>query len=519
MSGAADLDVAVVGGGFAGSLLARQLRRQLPGLRVGLFERSRRTSYKVGESTVEIAGHYLVRRQRLAGYLYEHHLPKNGIRYFFDGAGRDFELTEMSEIGTVNLPFHPTFQIDRARMESDLLAMNLAEGVDVRLGADVVDIELGSGGALHHLALEGGGGRERVSARWLVDATGRPGLLARALGLREPEPEHHTGAVWGRFEGVADVDQLGDDAFRARVRHSARGISTIHFLYPGYWVWFIRLRGGLTSVGLSGAPAKQRAIRTRDGFRDFLMQHRAMRALLADAKAVDHGSYGRVAYATRRFFHADRWALVGEAATAADPLYSPGSDFIALENDYVADLVARDAGGEPARALAERVELYDRFMRFRHEATIRLYRGLYGTIGSFELMRLKWDFDIGSYHNLWVSPYMSDLYTDEAFLRRQLRQQRVVLGAMENFARLFRRVEAKLTDEGAYHRRNRGAFSHGLEHIDFLPSVGLPRTRRQTLEQAADTFNQVRRQAFALLGRPAEDAGWSLRAFVTRPLA
>ena len=51
----ADLDVAVLGGGLAGNLLARQLRRRLPGLRVALFERSRERGYKVGESTVEIA--------------------------------------------------------------------------------------------------------------------------------------------------------------------------------------------------------------------------------------------------------------------------------------------------------------------------------------------------------------------------------------------------------------------------------------------------------------------------------
>ena len=75
-----ELDVAVLGGGLAGNLLARQLRRRLPGLRIALFERSPTRSYKVGESTVEIASHYLVRRQGLSRYLYEQHLPKNGIR-------------------------------------------------------------------------------------------------------------------------------------------------------------------------------------------------------------------------------------------------------------------------------------------------------------------------------------------------------------------------------------------------------------------------------------------------------
>jgi hypothetical protein len=242
-----------------------------------------------------------------------------------------------------------------------------------------------------------------------------------------------------------------------------------------------------------------------------------VRDLVGDAKALDFGSLARIAYGTRRFFDARRIALVGEAATAADPLYSPGSDFIALENDFVADLVARERAGEGEAELAKRTGLYDRFMAFRHEAVMRLYRGLYGVIGSYDLMRLKWDFDIGSYHNLWVAPYMTDQLTDAAFLTRQLRQQRFVLGALENFRALFQRVEAALVAQGAYHRSNRGVFSHGLENIDFLPKIGLPRSREETLAQAARTFETVRREACRLLGEePGEP--WPLQAFVTRSL-
>ena len=111
------LDVAILGGGLAGNFLARQLRRALPDLRIGLFEKATERSWKVGESSVEITGNYLVRRLALSRYLYEHHLPKNGLRYFFDGPERQTCLTRMSEVGTHGLPYHPAFQIDRARME------------------------------------------------------------------------------------------------------------------------------------------------------------------------------------------------------------------------------------------------------------------------------------------------------------------------------------------------------------------------------------------------------------------
>ncbi len=497
----APLDVGVLGGGLAGNLLVRQLLRAIPGIRVGLFEKSTEPSYKVGESTVEIASNYLIRRQGLSRYLYENHLPKNGLRYFFDDASRSTELEEMSEIGTVNMPFHPAFQIERARMERDLLEMNRNAGARVGIGVRAHSIEIGTDGAPHRFDATGPSGTERVTCRWLVDATGRTGLLTRLLGLRVPEAVHRIGAVWGRFEGVADLDDLGSRAFRDRVRHTSRGLSTLHFCHPGYWIWFIPLRGGLTSIGVVGAAAAERAeLRSAAGFRHFLDEHRAPRALLANAKLVDVGSYTRIAYGTRSFVHPDRWALVGESASSADPLYSPGSDFIALENDFLTDLVRRDTSGEDADSIAERCTLYDRFLGFRHESTMRLYRGLYGLIGSYELMRLKWDFDVGCYYNLWVSPYMLDEYLDAGFLRRQLRQQRFVLSALDGFAALFARAEASLRERGLYYRSNRGVFSRGLENIDFLEQIGLPRSRRQTFEQLNETFNGVRHRALEFIG-------------------
>ena len=117
------LDIAILGGGLAANLLARQLRRTLPTLRVGLFEKSSTTSFKVGESTVEIASNYLIRRLGLSHYLYDQQLPKNGLRFFFDTPEKNATLIEMSEIGTAAMPFHPSFQVDRARLEADLQQM------------------------------------------------------------------------------------------------------------------------------------------------------------------------------------------------------------------------------------------------------------------------------------------------------------------------------------------------------------------------------------------------------------
>jgi flavin-dependent dehydrogenase len=519
-----ELDVAILGGGLAGSFLARQLRRTLPELRIGLFEKSQERSYKVGESTVEIASTYLTRRLGLSHYLYREQLPKNGLRYFFDGPGRDAALHEMSEVGTVNLPFHPAFQIDRARMEADLLASNAEAGVEVRIGARVRNVALGEGGAPHRFEAVENGHTTTHEARWLVDATGRTSLLAKLRGLRVPEPEHGLAAAWGRFERVADVDEMGPAPWRARVRYTARGLSTLHFCYPGYWIWVIPLRNGLTSVGVTGAKEiVDSGVRCQGGLRTFLEKHRAVGSLLKEAKLVDFGGFAQIAYGTRQFFDVDRWAVTGEAAAAQDPLYSPGIDFIALENDFLTDLIRREMAGESEGERAERTALYDRFMLFRHEATMRLYRGLYGVLGSYEIMRMKWDLDVGSYYNMWVAAYMQEMHLDPTFLEQQLSWQPFLLQGLTNFARLFRSVEAHLRECGTLHRANRGRFSSGLENIDFVEEVGLPRTRRKMLKKAGELFNVVRGRALDLL-EVSPDAGLraplALSAFLSdRPLA
>ncbi len=515
------LDVAVFGGGLAGNTLVRQLLRSVPGVRMAQFEKTGEQDYRVGESTVELASNYLIRRLGLSRYMYEEQLPKNGLRYFFDDPSKSTYIEEMSEIGSQSLPYHPSFQLDRGRMDQDLRRLNVEAGAEVHVGATVQKLALGEGGAPHRFEIRENGATQAYEAKWLLDASGRAGLVAKAKGLRVKDVGHKISAVWGRFTGVEDLDDFGSEAFRARIRHTTRVLSTVHVCYAGYWIWFIPIKHGVISVGVVGDPPRDEpGIRTAEGFLEFLHRHRAVRELIPNAKLLDVQSYAQLAYGTTRYFHADRWGMSGEAAAFADPLYSPGSDFIALENDFLTDLIVRDlAGGESDEKRAERTELYDRFMRFRFDAAMLLYRDAYALLGSQELMRIKWDFDLALYYNLWVSAYMQDLHLDARWLKRELRQERFVLQAMKNFAELFGKVRRKLEADGTYHRANLGGFSFGLEVIDCIEEVGKPRTQRQVLARTSEIFNSVYLRCRALLDAGHEAREMPLTSFmVDRPL-
>lgn len=494
------LDVAIIGGGLAGSLLARQLSRQVPGQRIGVFEKKTTYTHNVGESIVELGSHYLIRRLGLSTYLYDRHYPKNGLRFFFDTEARDARLQEMSEIGSSSLPFHPAFQIDRSRLEHDLLEASERDGVVVHRGVGVDSIEVNPGAAPHRLVVSEDGATRTVEARWLVDASGRRRTLARQLDLHVDETELANASIWGWFEGVDDVDDLGPPSFRQRVRYTARRLSTIHFANRGYWIWFIPLQSGVTSIGVvCEQPYFDRRFCDNDGFLGWLRGHGAVASLLERAKPIATQHFGHLAYATRRFVSPDRWGLVGEAAAFPDPFYSPGTDFIALENDFLADLIARDLGGEGQDALADRTEVYEQFLHFRLQAALRLYRRLYPVIGSYELCKLKWDFDLGCYYSLWLAPYMMDRHLDLDYLRRQLRLREYVLKSLSNFAELFRRVEGALTERGQYHRKNLGEFSDGQDALGFMREVGQSYCEREAQERVQAIFNGVRGQALDLL--------------------
>ena len=65
-----------------------------------------------------------------------------------------------------------------------------------------------------------------AECRWLIDASGRAGLLKRRLGLAEANA-HAANAVWFRIGARIDVDEWSDDpAWLARCTPRDRWLST-----------------------------------------------------------------------------------------------------------------------------------------------------------------------------------------------------------------------------------------------------------------------------------------------------
>lgn len=419
---AMDRDVVVLGGGLAGLTLAIQLRQRDPALRVTVLERRahpvREAAFKVGESLVEIGAHYFAEVLGLREHLETEQIRKFGFRFFFsEGSG---DIARCTELGVSRLLPTPSWQLDRGRFEN-FLGMRARElGVEFLDGAAVRAIELAEGDGNHGVRYERDGAEHALVARWVVDASGRAGLLKRKLRLAQ-DNDHDANAVWWRVEGCVDPGDWSDDpAWQARCTPPDRWRSTNHLCGPGYWFWMIPLASNAHSLGIV-CDAKLHPLETMNTHEkamDWLRRHQPQVA--AQLERPQHALQDflflrRFSYGCKQVFSAHRWALTGEAGLFLDPFYSPGSDFIAISNTYICDLIARERAGRPFAAHAQ---IYQQLYFSFYANTLSLYQDQYPLFGDAQVMPVKVIWDYTFYWALLAPLFFAGKLTDVALLSR-----------------------------------------------------------------------------------------------------
>ncbi|WBC14936.1 tryptophan 7-halogenase [Micromonospora sp. WMMA1998] len=391
-------DVAILGGGITGLTLARQLRRALPDLRIVVAERQQHpvpeAAHKVGESSVEVQAHYLREVLGLQEHLDTEQLHKFGLRMFFSHAGNT-DIASRVEYGQIKPAPLPSYQLDRGRLENHLGTLVGEAGVVFLTGCRVEQVTLRPQEETHLVRLTRDGASREIAARWVVDATGRSGLLKRQLGLAKPIA-HHANASWFRIAHPIDIDEWStDEAWRSRVVNGDRRLSTNHLMGDGYWVWMIPLSSESISIGIV-ADATAHSF---DGFNrferalDWLREHEPQLAQEVDKhqdKVQDFRVMKDYAYGCEQVYSGDRWCLTGEAGVSIDPLYSSGGDLMAISNGLITDLIERDRCGED---IAELAVAHNQVYLVLADVWLVAYAGQYQVMGNPQVMVAKviWD--------------------------------------------------------------------------------------------------------------------------------
>ena len=434
-----DADVVVLGGGLAGLSLALQLRGEHPGLRIDVIERRRHpvpeAAFKIGESSVEIAAQYFARTLGLKDHLDGEQIKKFGFRFFFSDGRRD--LDRCPELGASMALATGSWQIDRGRFENMLGERAAAAGIGFHDGAVVRGIALAEDDdAPHVIRFERDGAERALRTRWVVDASGRAGLLKRQLGLAE-DNGHVANAVWFRVKGRLDPqDWSKDAAWRERCSPPERWRSTNHLVGPGYWVWLIPLASGAHSVGIvcDAATHPIEGMNTLERALDWLRVHQPRLAEALEPmrdEVMDFAFFKRFSYGCKQLFSPRRWAMAGEAGVFLDPFYSPGSDFIAIANTYITRLVGKDLAGEAWQPYAG---VYEQLFLSFYGSTMAMYRGQYHLFGDPGVMPLKvlWDYTYywGVLAALFFAGRIADLPTLSR-LKPELAEAKALNAAMQ----------------------------------------------------------------------------------------
>ena len=459
-------DVVIIGGGLAGLTLALQLRQVLPTLSVTVLERHRypvpETTFKVGESMVEVSSWYLREVLGLGNHLIESHLPKFGLRFFMSnsdntdlGCRPEYGLLRIPEDmptqPKMNLPgIHlPTYNIDRGRLENYLLECCRKIGAEVIEACKVKSLDLGDP---HELVTDASISDLKINARWIIDATGRTGFLARRLKLRQTQ-EHAVNAAWFRIAERIDPDRWTEDAaYHSRTRPGLRWLSTNHLMGDGYWIWLIPLPSGATSVGIMADP-NLHALEQLNQFEKVLTWLRSREPQLAEVvssvEPLDFHAMKARSYLSRRTLSVDRWALCGESAFFVDALYSPGGDFIAVGNTLITQMIAADYAADRLQ-LSILARFGEELLNGMYRQYFGLYHGNYALMGSPGAMLQKVAWDTAVYFAYNVLLFCNDRFCNVRFHRMIKKENALLENLQQRMIYRFKRYEAQRNSYAGY---------------------------------------------------------------------
>ncbi|HUY32578.1 MAG TPA: hypothetical protein VMV69_07325 [Pirellulales bacterium] len=432
-----DVDVAVIGAGFGGSLMALVLNRL--GLRPVLIERGAHPRFALGESSTpladlllgELARRYdLPRLAPLAEYgTWQQSYPelpcglKRGFSYFHHQAGEPFtprddhanELLVAASRAAADADMHWL----RADFDQFLVHEVQAAGIAYLDRTELTEVVAGEIGTLMSSAtradrsgirensdprgsnragprwtLLGRRGDEpcRVTAAFVVDASGAGSVLARQLGISCSPDEMHTNSrvVYGHFRDVRPWRELLAERGGRLIDHTFPcDAAALHHVFDGGWMYVLRFDHGVTSAGIlldAGRYPLDPAVSAVDEWRRWLARFPSIAEQFAQVRVVaPEGGLRRTGRLQRRAARTAgaNWAMLPATAYTLDALHSTGNAHTLHGIERLAHALGRNWDRpELAADMAE----YDRILQAEISLVDRLVHGCYRAFGRFELM-------------------------------------------------------------------------------------------------------------------------------------
>jgi flavin-dependent dehydrogenase len=347
-------DVVVVGGGPGGSATGAFLAKA--GRRVLLFEREPFPRFHVGESLLPASLPVLERLGILPA------IAERGFQVKTGAAFHDQESGSAHTFYFLRGKPWPSYSYQVPRADFDALLLDHARklGVDVRQPATVESVAFDADGvtvgAVSH------GQRTETRARFLVDASGRAGLLAQKVGRRERVPNLGKVALFAHWRGAWRAPAPDEGNIRI-------------YVFENGWFWWIPLHEDRTSVG---CVMHAKTVREWAGPRDALYLEMIRRCrkvaehLDGAERVTDIHREANFSYRNEPVV-GDRFLAVGDAIAFVDPIFSGGLHIAVQSGELAAQEIDRALAD--GRFEARRFRRYERrvwaglrpFFKFIHK--------------------------------------------------------------------------------------------------------------------------------------------------------
>jgi FADH2-dependent halogenase len=388
-SGSSRYDAVVIGGGPAGSSAATTLAQA--GHSVLVLEKQRFPRFHIGESLLPYAVQIIERLGLLDAIEEDGFVHKLGAE-FTDAEGISDRVDFTNLAGQIR-PY--TFQVERARLDQILLDKAAATGAVVLQEATAGNLVLDNG-AIVGVEYEHLGRRERATAPFVVDASGRGGRIANSLKIRRPNTRLRMVAVYKHLGGL---DESNNPGVRGDIQVGA---------HADGWLWAIPIHEDVISVG-TVTPADSIGGADRE---DLWAEHcarvpRIVQRLRGTEPLWDVRTEADYCYHTETVT-GPNYLLAGDAGSFTDPIFSGGVYLALITGIRAGDTVDAILSGRASAA--EALDGYERFYKTGYDTYFRLVYAYYRS--NYDFRRYVGSVTGGEINQMWIEAITRTLSGD-----------------------------------------------------------------------------------------------------------
>ena len=399
-------EVAIVGSGFAASILARVLA--VLGYDVVLLERGTHPRFAIGESSTPLANLSLERIGKRYGladcyHLATHgrwmaHFPelerglKRGFTFYRHHPGEPFANSGLNSERLLVAASPSDSLADthwlRADVDHHFVRQAVAAGVDYRDRVELTSATIAADGA--RLSGNRNGEPFHLRAGFIIDASGPAGFLARQLSIASGVERTHTRSalVASHFR---DVQMMTDVVPGLPAGPYPDDWAAVHHVIDEGWMYSLRFDHGVTSAGFLLTPRGAAALEATHGsgaeslWRGLLQQYPTLGSVFAHATPLKPISFHTTVQHRLTRATGVRWALLPHAYAFVDPLFSTGMAWSLRAVERLALAFESAASGKRIPDV-EVLERYDVALDAEADQIDRMVAGAYQAMAHFDLL-------------------------------------------------------------------------------------------------------------------------------------